>query len=159
MKRYFSYFLHERADLMTYPLTEKQVGRKDSLLNLLSENKKNIGREENTIALQQSFKTAGKSFKAIDAPSQAVIVPYKKGKDIIAQLCAEFEPTKSYQLLKQAQKYSVNVFPNIWDTLQKAKAVRPVQETEEIYYLDERYYSDDFGLSTKEVNLMDTLIG
>ena len=159
MKRYFTYFFHERADLMVYPLTEKQAGRKDSLLNLLSENKKNIGREENIIALQQSFKTAGKSFKAIDAPSQAVIVPYKKGKNIIAKLCAEFEPAKSYQLLKQAQKYSVNVFPNVWDRLKEAKAVRPVQEMEEIYYLDERYYSDDFGLSTVEVSFMDTLIG
>ncbi len=159
MKRYFSYYFHERADLMVYPLTEKQAGRKDSLLNLLSENVKNTGRTANRIALQQSFQTAGKSFKAIDAPSQAVIVPYQKGRDIIARLCAEFEPAKSYELLKQAQQYSVNVFPNVWEKLKKAAAVRPIQDSAEIYYLDERYYSTHFGLSTDEVNTMDTLIG
>lgn len=75
-----------------------------------------------------------------------------------ANLCAEFEPARAYQALKQAQKYSVNVFPNVWRQLQKAGAVRPVQEGEEIYYLDERYYSKDFGLSTDEVSKMDTQI-
>ncbi len=157
MSRYFAYFFYERADLMAYPLNEKQAGRKDTLLNLLSDNNKNVGREKNTIKLQQSFKTAGKAFKAIDAPTQAVIVPYGKGKKIIAGLCAEFEPAKAYHLLKQAQKYSVNVFPNVWQKLNKVQAVRSVQDGEEIYYLDERYYSNYFGLSTEVVSDMDTI--
>lgn len=158
MTRYFSYYFYERANLMAYPLTENQAARKDTLLNLLSDNSKNIGREKNSIKLQQSFKTAGKAFKAIDAPTQAVIVPYGEGKEIIAGLCGGFEPTKSYDLLKKAQKYSVNVFPNVWRKLKEAKAVMPVQEGKEIYHLDERYYSKDFGLSAEEVSNMDALI-
>ena len=157
MTRYFSYYFYERADLMAYPLTERQAGRSDTLLSLLSDNRLNIGRTQ-PLQLRQSFKTAGKAFKAIDAPTQAVIVPYGEGKDIIAGLCANFEPAKAYQLLKRAQKYSVNVFPNVWQKLKEAKAVMPVQEREEIYYLDERYYSNDFGLSTEEVSNMDTQI-
>lgn len=159
MSLYFSYYFYERANIMAYPLTEQQAGRRDTLLSLLSNNGKNIGMEKNAIELQQSFKTAGKAFKAIASPTQAVIVPYDdKGKDIIAGLCADFEPAKAFQLLKEAQKYSVNVFPNIWRQLQKAGAVRSVQKGEEIYYLDERYYSKDFGLSTDEVSKMDTQI-
>ncbi|MDA3786530.1 MAG: CRISPR-associated helicase Cas3', partial [Deltaproteobacteria bacterium] len=162
MARYFSYYFYERAPLMKYSLTEKQAGRPDTLLNLLSDNPLNVGREQDPnkaiFRLQQSFKSAGQAFKAIDAPTQAVIVPYGEGKDIIAGLCAEFEPANAYGLLKKAQKYSVNVFPNIWDKLIKAKAVYPVQKGEEIYYLDERYYSKEFGVSTEVVAEMDTAI-
>ena len=157
MSRYFSYYFYERAELMSYPLTEKQARRKDTLLSLLSDNHLNIGQTE-PLQLRQSFKTAGKAFKAIDAPTQAVIVPYtQKGKDIIAGLCADFEPSRAYDLLKQAQQYSVNVFPNVWKKLKEAQAVRSVQEGEEIYYLDEQYYNENFGLSTEVVSKMDTL--
>ncbi|MBW2741776.1 MAG: CRISPR-associated helicase Cas3', partial [Deltaproteobacteria bacterium] len=144
MSLYFSYYFYERANIMAYSLTEQQAGRKDTLLSLLSNNGRNIGMEKNAIKLQQSFKTAGKAFQAIDSPTQAVIVPYDdKGKEIIAGLCADFEPAKAFQLLKEAQKYSVNVFPNVWRQLQEVDAVRPVQKGEGIYYLDERYYSRD----------------
>jgi len=160
MSLYFSYYFYERANIMAYSLTEQQAGRKDTLLSLLSNNGRNIGMEKNAIKLQQSFKTAGKAFQAIDSPTQAVIVPYDdKGKEIIAGLCADFEPAKAFQLLKEAQKYSVNVFPNVWRQLQEVDAVRPVQKGEGIYYLDERYYSRDFGLATEIVSEMDINIG
>ncbi|XCN73173.1 MAG: hypothetical protein Q3M24_23380 [Candidatus Electrothrix aestuarii] len=157
MSRYFKYYFYDRADIMSYPLNEKQAGRKDTLLSLLGDNALNTGRTANSIMLQQSFKTAGQVFKAIDAPTQAVIVPYGKGKQIIGELCAEYEPSKAYDLLQQAQQYSVNVFPNIWRKLKEAQAVYPVQPGEEIYCLDKKYYSDNFGLSTEVVSLMDLL--
>lgn len=162
MSRYFSYYFYDRAKDMKYTLNARQVGREDTLLNLLSDNPRNVGREQNlqkaTFCLQQSFKTAGRVFKAIDAPTQAVIIPFESGKEIVAELCASFEPAKAYSLLKKAQKYSVNLFPNVWRKLVKADAVHPVQEGEEIYYLDERYYSPKFGVSTEIVNKMKTQI-
>ncbi|WP_242637361.1 CRISPR-associated helicase Cas3' [Desulfobacter hydrogenophilus] len=163
MDRYFSYYFYERADQMTYPLTAKQAGRQDTLLNLLSDNPLNVGREKDaqkaTFSLQQSFKTAGRIFKSIDAPTQAVIVQYnKEGKSIVADLCAAYEPAKTYELLKKAQKYSVNLFPNVWNKLVKAQAVHPVQKGEEIYYLDEQHYNPKFGVSTEVVNEMETPI-
>ena len=160
MSQYFQYYFYDRAraDLMSYPLTAQQAGRKDSLLNLLGDNSKNIGRDKKGIKLQQSFKTAGKAFKAIDAPTSAVIVQYGKGRELVAELCGEFEPSKAYKLLQQAQQYSVNVFPNVWQKLKEADAVIAVQEGEEIYYLDERFYSKEFGLSTEIVEEMDAQI-
>ncbi|MBU0729841.1 MAG: CRISPR-associated helicase Cas3' [Proteobacteria bacterium] len=154
MSLYFSYYFYSRADEMVYPIKASLAGRDDSLLSLLSDNSRNIGRVKNALKLQQSFKTAGKIFQAIDAPTEAVIVPYGEGVKIIAGLCAVPEPAEAYQLLKRAQKFSVNVFPNIMRKLKEAKAVRPVQQGEEIYYLDERHYSQDFGLSTEEVSTM-----
>lgn len=162
MKRYFSYYFFERSDLMKYPLMEKQAGRLDTMLNLLSDNPCNIGRLQDPkkaiFSLQQSFKTAGREFAAIEAPTKAVIVPYKEGRSIIAILCADFAPSKAYELLKKAQKYSVNLFPNVWDKLVKEQAVHAVQDGEGIYYLDERYYSEYFGVSTDVVAEMDAQI-
>ncbi len=71
MSQYFFYYFYDRAKLMTYPLTAEQAGRKDTLLNLLSDNRLNAGRDGAGVKLQQSFKTAGRAFKAINAPTQA----------------------------------------------------------------------------------------
>lgn len=159
---YFTYYFHERSSEMVYPITKPQT---TSLLNLLSDNHGNIYAHKNDRRplnagiypqLMQSFMSAANAFKAIDAPTQAVIVPYGEGKNIIAELCAlALENKPRYrELLKQAQKYSVNVFPNVWKKLQQAKAVAEIQGNG-IYFLDEQYYSQAFGLSTEKNNNMD----
>ena len=159
---YFTYYFHERSSEMVYPITKPQT---TSLLNLLSDNHGNIYAHKNDRRplnagiypqLMQSFMSAANAFKAIDAPTQAVIVPYGEGKNIIAELCAlALENKPRYrELLKQAQKYSVNVFPNVWKKLQQAKAVAEIQNNG-IYFLDEQYYSEAFGLSTEKNNNMD----
>lgn len=153
MARYFDYYFYERADQMVYPLNAKQVGREDTLLNLLSENKWNIGKNAH-LNLKQSFMTAGKAFKAIDAPTHSVIVQYGEGKELVNDLCdisRKFDAKRYYECLKKAQKYSVNVFPNVWRKLLEQKAVNEIQ-SEGVYYLDERYYSLEFGLSTEPVS-------
>lgn len=127
------------------------------MLNLLSDNPANIGRTS-AGQLRQSFKTAGKAFKAIDAPTRGVIVPYKNGVNIIGRLCAECHPTVRGALLKEAQKYSVNVFPNVWKRLVEERAIHQVQEGEDIYYLDTCYYNEQFGLSTEMTGSMDIQI-
>ena len=159
MLTYFRYYFYDRKDTMSYNLNEEQAGRKDTLLSLLSNNSRNIGREEHCIKLQQSFRTAGKAFKSINAPTRSVIVPYgTEGKEIIALFCASFKPDKDYKLLQRSQRYSVNVFPNIWEKLNRAGAVKEVQEGEEIYYLFEEYYDNDFGLSAERISPMETNI-
>ncbi len=158
MKQYFNYYFYDRAGEMSYPVSSKYLGRDDDLLNLLSNNSKNIGRNKNSKLLQQSFMTAGKVFKAIDSPTQAVIVPYgDEGKNLIADLgrvAKEFDVKTYRKLLKQAQKYSVNIFPNVWKRLQEEKVVYEIQPGEGIYYLDEKYYSEKFGLSDKPCSSM-----
>ncbi|MGZ5055640.1 MAG: CRISPR-associated helicase Cas3' [Methylobacter sp.] len=152
MARYFDYYFYDRADEMVYPLTVNKAGREDTLLSLLSENKANIGYEA-PLHLKQSFMTAGDAFKAIDAPTQSVIVPYEQGKELITELCGlskAFNAAGYYACLKQAQKFSVNVFPNVWRKLKEKEAVSEIQG-EGVYYLDERYYSPEFGLSTEIV--------
>ena len=158
IKQYFNYYFYDRSDEMAYPVSNKSIlKRNDNLLSLLSDNSNNIGCNT-SLLLKQSFMSAGKIFKAIDSPTQAVIVPYsKEGKHIIAELCRvaiEFDAKTYRQLLKQAQKFSVNVFPNVWKRLMDEKAVCEIQG-EGIYFLKDEYYSKKFGLSDKPCNLME----
>jgi CRISPR-associated endonuclease/helicase Cas3 len=162
MKKYFDYYFYSRADEMDYQLSVKQASRTDSLLNLLSDNPRNLTpmRQALLPELRQSFMTAGKAFKAIDAPTESVIVPYGEGKQLIVDLGdgeSEFNIARYYTLLKKAQKFSVNVFPNVWQKLVDADAVHEIKAGEGVYCLDGRYYSEAFGLSTEIVSKADFL--
>lgn len=162
IRQYFNYYFFSRAGDMSYTVPSKILGRDDTLLNLLADNKLTSGSNNPNIKhlLKQSFMTAGKIFQAIDSPTQAVIVPYDhKGRSLIADLCSvanEFDSMRYHQLLKKAQRYSVNVFPNIWKKLVDQNAVHEIQPGEGVYFLEEQFYSNEFGLSTESCNLMST---
>ena len=162
LEQYFKYFFYQRAEKMVYPFTSD---RDDHLFNLLSNNERNIGRNHSCLnkegrlpLLKQSFRDAGERFKAIDAPTQAVVVQHGEGKEIVNRLCAlakEFDPATYYQTLRRAQQFSVNVFPNVWKKLQEQDAVHETQEGEGVYYLESAYYSEEFGLSMTPVSPME----
>ncbi|CAH0524905.1 CRISPR-associated helicase Cas3' [Vibrio hippocampi] len=155
MSQYFQYYFYDRHKEMTYPVKQEQT-----LLNLLSSNQRNINKTP--FALKQSFMTAAKQFKAIDAPVHSVIVPFNdESKSIITQLCAldkRFDAASYRSLLKSAQKYSVNIFPNVWQKLTDQQAVYPIAQDEAVFYLSEEFYSQDFGLSIEVTNAQQDLI-
>ena len=157
MERYFEYYFYQRSDEMAYYVKNSATG---SLLDWLSDNALNpYGEKNNKISkplplLMQSFKSAGRAFQAIDAPTRAVIVPYGEGTELIAKLCGEWDPKEMHRTLQKAQRYSVNAFPNVWDKLQKENALHETIEGSGIYYLKERHYNDEFGLSLDETSDM-----
>ncbi len=165
LKDYYNYFFFKRADMMAYPVGEKQVGRDDSLLNILSANEQSTleyGKQHATmpdIFLRQAFMTAAKIFETIDAPTQSVVVPYgEKGKLLIVDLHAAFRLGADVGLLQRAQQYTVSVFPHILTKLQAAGALHVAEEGNlRILCLDSRYYSPQFGLSTEPVSLLEFL--
>jgi CRISPR-associated endonuclease/helicase Cas3 len=165
MDWYYENYFFARSSEMAYPLPALDIGRNDTLLNLLSGNTlatadyctRNPGKS--VLHLRQSFMTAAKAFKAIDAPTRGVIVPYgKAGRELVADLCAAFEVEKQFELLKRAQQYTVNVFPNMLEALLDARAVHPIQDGTDILHLDSRYYSPEFGLTNEPVGTMEVLI-
>ena len=161
MRQYFEYYFYQRSDEMAYAVKNSASG---SLLDWLSDNGLNNYAAKNDQRrqarqyplLMHSFKSAGRAFQVIDAPTRAVIVPYGEGKALIAKLCGEYEPKAFYGYLNQAQRFSVNVFPNVWDKLLKEAAVQQIADTG-IYYLHTSHYIDEYGLSVDEVGLMDFL--
>ena len=165
MKLYYDRYFFARKTTMDYPVSEKTLGHSDTLLNLLSANSlakseyERVHQTAPSIYLRQSFMTAAKAFKAIDSPTQGVIVPYgKEGSAIITDLCAAYLPEKEFDLLRQAQQFTVNVFPNELERLIKAHAVQEIQEGTGILFLaNSRYYSNEFGLSETPEGKMEAL--
>lgn len=162
MDRYFQYYFYNRASEMTYPV---DVGRDDNLLELLSTNRISTGEyfrlnnKQPDIYFRQSFKKAAEAFKAIDAPTQGIVVPYSEnGKKIIADLFSQSAVKQQSVLLKKAQRYTVNVFPNLIKKLKDEGALREVPEIEVLVLSDPRYYHSEFGLSTEIIKEYDPLI-
>lgn len=151
--RYFKYFFHDRKEQMCYPLSD---GSGRNLLAMLADNRRGQGGnggnnyrralQGKEKLLMQSFMQAGKAFKAIDAPTQAVIVQIGRGKRLVERLEA-LHPSNPdfYRLLRLAQKFSVNVFPHSWKKLQEAGAVSELHDTG-VYYLLKQHYDQAFGL-------------
>jgi CRISPR-associated endonuclease/helicase Cas3 len=163
MEQYYRYYFYQRAKEMNYPVTAASpVGREDDLFNLLSVNSRSVaeyrrvnGDKNPEIPLRQAFMTAAKSFQAIDSSTRGIVVPYgREGRDIVDNLCAVQEIDKRYKLIRRAQRYSVNVFPDVLKRLQEKGAIREAQKGSGIMYLDDQYYSDEFGLSEELVNEM-----
>jgi CRISPR-associated endonuclease/helicase Cas3 len=159
MRRYFEYYFHNRADIMTYPIKAEKLGREDTLLKLLSTNELSQGSPDVPTDLRHAFMTAGKLFQAIDAPTRGVIVPYgAEGREVISNLSAAFELPVQVELLRKAQRFTVNLFPHAMERLQEAGAIREVQEETGVLALDERFYSEEFGVSDEAVVGLDTYI-
>ncbi len=166
IERYFEYFFFARHQEMDYPVSAQTVGRDDTLLNLLSINslaveefRRDHNRAALNIYLRQSFMSAARAFKVIDAPTRGIIVPYSEGgRDLIKKLCSVSEVEKQFKLLRQAQQYTVNVVPYVLEQLQKDGAIHEIQPDVNIFYLsDSRYYGPDFGLSQTPEGTMEVL--
>jgi len=164
MEWYFRYYFSDRRNDMDYPVPAGTLGHDDTLLNLLSTNPKATEEfrrchgEHPNLNLRQSFMSAAKAFKSIDAPTRGVIVPYgTAGKALVNELCSVDEIEKQFGLLRKAQQYTVNVFPNVLRQLQELNVVYEIQKGTDILYLDARYYSDKFGLSLTPCREMEVL--
>ncbi|MDZ7315253.1 MAG: CRISPR-associated helicase/endonuclease Cas3, partial [candidate division KSB1 bacterium] len=108
------------------------------------------------LILRQSFQTANKEFHVIDSYMRGIIVPYKAGEQVITRLCRDFGLQKN--LIKEAQRYSVNLFEAQFMQLRKKGALHQVQEGVEIYYLESSYYSDEFGWSEERISDLKMLL-
>ncbi|MGD9157778.1 MAG: CRISPR-associated helicase Cas3' [Desulfobacteraceae bacterium] len=165
MKRFYEYYFFKRASEMSYPIDRKKMDRDDDLLSLLSINQLSIEeykRKYNRspeLYLRQAFKTASEQFRVIDAPTEAVIVPYNnEAETIISRLAGKSAIKEEVALLKQAQQYCVNLFPHAIKKLHKQRALLQTYEGSEIMCLSSQYYSKEFGVSIEPVNEMELLI-
>jgi len=166
VETYYRYYFHERQNEMNYPVSKDSlVGRADDLFNLLAQNQisvstnQRIAQPASAIPFNQSFQTASKAFHAIESPTRGVVVPYsEQGEKIITDLCGAFEIEKQYKLIKQAQRYTVNLLPHELKKMADKGAIREVQEGSGILYLDSQYYDKQFGWFNEAVNDMKSLM-
>jgi len=163
---YYQFYYQSQIDKMDFPVgKESSVGRDDNLFNLLSTNDLStkahqaIHGSPPAILLRQSFRTANREFRVIDSLTRGVVVPYRDGKKIIADLCGAFNLEEQAKLLKRAQRYSVNLLEHQFKKLLEVRAIQEVQEGAGIYHLNQQYYSEEFGWNDKPVSDMPVLLG
>lgn len=162
---YFDLYFYRRGEEMTYKVNKH---REDSLLEMLSENRKAVyeylsknNKDTSIIPLCQSFGSASEEFKAIDAPTRGILVPYNQGIEVISALCEEFDPIKAARFLHKAQRYSVNVYENVFNSLLKKGAIYEIgpqinSQGIGVWALREEYYSLEFGISQEKVRKFNT---
>lgn len=155
IRTYFQHYFHRRKDVMAYAVT--CADRDDTLLNILGTNTLASGDMPHQQMLRQSFATAASMFQVIDSPTQAVIVPYKKGEELIAELYSTSLFSRKRELIKAAQQYAVNIFPGPLKKLRQKGAVNDIQ-CSGILALHQLYYSDEFGVSTEPVGTFRPLV-
>jgi CRISPR-associated endonuclease/helicase Cas3 len=149
---YFRYYHAKLIAEMTYAT---DVGRRDSLLELLSTNAISVEEHirispvKTSIPLKQAFKSASDAFAAIDMRGRGVVVPYGEGADVIAELSSEPEPARKVRLLRLAQPFTVNVSEREFQKLAERNAVTEVSAGAGIFRLSAMAYHADYGLHAK----------
>lgn len=172
MEEFYRYYFHQRAIEMPYPCQagtgNPPLVKQCDLLDLLSCNRSSYDeatRTKNTTASSLPFKhaysTAAQAFQVIDAPTQGIIVPYDFGTHCGSKLIGELASSYTNEqvtladqvpLHKQAQQYTVNAFPNVIKKLEEQGALREIHPGEGIYYLDERHYHADLGVTLEALS-------
>lgn len=144
-----------------YPIKKDYPFKIDSsLYKLLSDNKFNaqkaaMFKQNSGLILKQSFRTACREFKVIDQNTKTVIVPFGRGKELIAKLEGENSMAELHFLLKAAQAYSVSLPESVFKRLSDSKAIYPAGDTG-VYCLESGYYDENSGVTTErgELELM-----
>lgn len=130
---------------MAYPLNNE----KDSIYSLLTEKaaRKKRYKGKYPLTFSYQFETARKNFEVIDSKTETVIVPFdKEGKDLIATLLSNSSINIKMQALKDAQKYSVNIYKNLYDELSRRDAFYKT-DFDGVNLLSNAFYSNEKGVT------------
>jgi CRISPR-associated endonuclease/helicase Cas3 len=159
--RYFRYYYKRIPDSL---LKYKVRDRDETILDLLSDNEQSkweygqIASSKNgegtkpLTQFRQSFETAWKEFEVIAQDTIGVIVPFERGKEIIAEFFSLPDMQHCIKLLQEAQQYSVNIYLNELGKMISNQIIKkvPLKNDMEIYTVEERYYDQNIGLTFEE---------
>ena len=127
-----------------FPTKEEGI----TLVGLLSDNPKRTASLKKKPPMNQSFQEAGKTFEVIPQQTKPVIVPYREGEELIAQLNGSHTMEEEIRLVRQMQQYCVNLYDNVYRRLAGEDALYPVGESG-IIALKKEYYSEESGIKTE----------
>ncbi|MDO5400910.1 MAG: CRISPR-associated helicase Cas3' [Eubacteriales bacterium] len=123
-----------------------------SLYELLSENIPCQRETQENFLLQQAFRTAGKQFQVFDEDTVSVLVPFERGRELIAQFhSARAETDFGYvqSLVEQAKPYLINLYQFQFDALERNRALGR-DPSGRIFYLKDGWYDAQTGLITQQ---------
>ena len=144
---YYSYYYSYTAEQMVYP-----IEKSPDLLDLLSQNAEGCRERrkngQKIYPLNQAFAAAQENFCIIDDNQTAVLVPFNaSAKELFRQLTQETNVQVLSKLLRQTQKYAVNVLKDTYKKLQHANALLELPCG--VLLLKDVYYDLEVGVTTK----------
>jgi CRISPR-associated endonuclease/helicase Cas3 len=159
--RYFRYYYQNIPDSL---LKYKVRGRDETILDLLSDNEQSKWEYDQAVngkygdkvkpitQFRQSFETAWKEFEVIAQDTVGVVVPFERGKEIIAEFFSLPDVQHCINLLREAQQYSVNIYFNELKKMVDNQIIKkvPLKNDMEIYTVEEKYYDLNIGLTFEE---------
>lgn len=162
MQTFFQYHFFSRKALMDYKVKHPPAERDDTLLRMLGRNGMAVADgpqpHPRPGGLMQSFMSAADGFRAIDNVTQGVVVPFgEKGKEVVNLLCSTRDLDRQFCLLRQAQQYSVNLYPHEISSLQQKGALDEAQPGTGVLCLQPGFYSAEYGLDLEGKGRMETL--
>jgi CRISPR-associated endonuclease/helicase Cas3 len=158
--KYYQMYFDRRANELNYPVSRgDKLDHDDNLFNLLGRNSHAYKGQVDEASLKQSFMIASKIFCVIDSPTIGVIVPYEEGKEIITALCGDIDMRQKRELLKLAQRYSVQLFrgrKGQFELLTEKGAIHQIKD-DEIFYLVPYHYDNEIGWSEEPTGNQEVL--
>jgi len=166
VERYYEYYFYGQAQEMDYPVSASAKNKLPDdvrLLELISSNGtafRRCSRKPSPLRLNQSFRTAGKLSRPIDAPTEGVIAVYDEAaQKIIEKLFVSDTPKATAALLKRAQEYSVSLsrydYEKLLDkgvlgTTRKELQCKETSWALDVAFLPSEYYSSEYGFVGRE---------
>lgn len=158
MDKYFRRFYKGRtARDMRFPMKSC-----NTIFDLLSANEAGFQKadergESPELCYMQAFRDAGRAFEVIDSHTEAVLVPYGDGKELIVEFNdIQFDKQQIGKKINAAQQHMVNLFSY---ELQKLAQLGGIWRTESgVMALREEYYNEAFGVQTEEQSNMYCMI-
>lgn len=149
MEKYYEYYFYGRKGEMNYALSPPNTDK--TMYNLLSTNPDGMDayhgrcKKKPDLMLTHAFKTAGDEFKVIDQNTTALIVPFKKGEELITLLNGKCSISEMKHYLRLAQQFSVNVFENDFRKLEGLGGVVRLKDSP-VLTLRKEFYNEELGI-------------
>lgn len=163
MKRYFMAFYDKFRTLIHYPIPKLQKRMTGLLYGGQSEESYFVSYCQNKGARPKLFnvnsiRTAAEHFRVINNQTTAVLAPYdEEGKRLIARFNGEASIAELSRLMRQAQRYTVNLFLFEVDQLSENGGIQRLADGQ-MLALTESAYSEKFGVDITNESEMGTYI-
>ena len=163
MDRYFEEYYNALESELSYSV--KSLSYK-SMIDILIENHESpnsyanayLRKHERQISLliKNSYKSAAKHFQVIEDNTVSAIVPYKEGKELIADLTSDKYIENLTEFLKKAQLYTISIYSHTRRILEDNEGIYKIKDLD-IYFLTDDAYSNEIGLDIETESMSEMI--